>query len=225
MVFGVDDATLGTIKGALEAVAALAGHEMAETDPELGANLMMFFFRDWAELRDVPNLGEMIPDLDGHGGPAGGGGRRRNTGRSASTRPARSGRRFVFVRDGAAGMETLPAETIALSQAVQAMLTWGEAAFARHLAAGAAPRDRGGDPAPRDRGADPRGLRSGAARGDRRSVPCAAAVRADAGHGWRRTLMRAFVALDLPEALMCADHPVAGRAVGRAGGAARKTCT
>ena len=47
VVFGVEDATLGTVKGALEAVVTLAGHEMAETDPELGANLMIFFFRDW----------------------------------------------------------------------------------------------------------------------------------------------------------------------------------
>jgi hypothetical protein len=50
VVFGVDDATLSVIKGALEAVAALAGREIAETDPELGSNLMIFFFRDWDEL-------------------------------------------------------------------------------------------------------------------------------------------------------------------------------
>ena len=43
VVFGVDDATLAVIKGAFEAVVALAGHRMAETDPELGANLMVFF--------------------------------------------------------------------------------------------------------------------------------------------------------------------------------------
>ena len=41
VVFGVDDATLSVIKGAVEAVAVLAGHEMAETDPELGANWLM----------------------------------------------------------------------------------------------------------------------------------------------------------------------------------------
>ena len=54
VVFGVDDATLGVVKGAIEAVVALAGHSMAETDPELGANLMVFFIRDWAELPPVP---------------------------------------------------------------------------------------------------------------------------------------------------------------------------
>eukprot|EP01036_Dinobryon_divergens_P039337 gene39337-51841_t len=35
VVFGVEDATLAVVKGAVEAVVALAGHKMAETDPEL----------------------------------------------------------------------------------------------------------------------------------------------------------------------------------------------
>jgi hypothetical protein len=50
VVFGVEDATVPILKGAIEAVVALAGHAMAETDPELGANLMVFFIRDWSEL-------------------------------------------------------------------------------------------------------------------------------------------------------------------------------
>ncbi len=52
--FGVDAPTLATIKGAIEAFCRLAGHELVETDPELGANLMVFLFRDWAELPEVP---------------------------------------------------------------------------------------------------------------------------------------------------------------------------
>jgi hypothetical protein len=63
VVFGVEDATLSTVKGAVEAVVALAGHRMAATDPELGANLMMFFFRDWDELLAVPDLDRLVPDL------------------------------------------------------------------------------------------------------------------------------------------------------------------
>ena len=47
IVFGVDDETLPVVKGAVQAVAALAGIEVSETDPELGSNLMfspsMFF--------------------------------------------------------------------------------------------------------------------------------------------------------------------------------------
>lgn len=63
IVFGTDDGTLGIVKGAVEAVVALAGHRMAETDPELGTNLMLFFFRDWDELPEVPDLDRLIPDL------------------------------------------------------------------------------------------------------------------------------------------------------------------
>ena len=50
VVFGVDDATLAVFKGAIEAVVALAGHRMAETDWELGANLMVFFCRDCCQV-------------------------------------------------------------------------------------------------------------------------------------------------------------------------------
>ena len=56
VVFGVDDATLGIVKGAIEAVVALADHKMTETDPELGANLVMFFIREWDELTATPDL-------------------------------------------------------------------------------------------------------------------------------------------------------------------------
>lgn len=44
IVFGVQEETLTVVKGAIEAVATLAGHPMAETDPELGSNLMFFSF-------------------------------------------------------------------------------------------------------------------------------------------------------------------------------------
>jgi len=128
VVFGVDDTTLGVVKGALQAVAALAGREISETDPELGANLMIFFFREWDELLTVPNLGEMVPDLaatvvrlkaaDAN---------RYRAFRYDRTGAIKAGFVFVALRGG---LETLPAETIALSEAVETVLTWGEAAFA-----------------------------------------------------------------------------------------------
>lgn len=127
VVFGVEETTLEVVKGAVEAVVTLAGHKMAETDPELGANLMMFFFREWDELLDVPKLGEMIPDLIPLVGRLKGG-------------AASQYRAFRFDNDGAiqacfvfvcmAGeMGEQPAETIALTQAVQAVLLWGDRAF------------------------------------------------------------------------------------------------
>jgi hypothetical protein len=63
VVFGVETATLATVTGAFEAVVALAGHRMAETDPELAANLMLFFLRDWDEVRQIPHLDRLIPEL------------------------------------------------------------------------------------------------------------------------------------------------------------------
>jgi len=63
VAFGIEDSTLGVLKGAIEAVCQLAGHTTAETDPELGANFMAFFIRDWQELLDTPNLDRLIPEL------------------------------------------------------------------------------------------------------------------------------------------------------------------
>ena len=63
VVFGVDDATLAIVKGAVEAVAVLSGHKLAETDPELGANLVIFFFSEWDELLETKDLDRLVPDL------------------------------------------------------------------------------------------------------------------------------------------------------------------
>ena len=127
VVFGVEEATLPVVKGAIEAVVALAGHRMAETDPELGANLMVFFFRDWAELPEVPTLDRLVPEL-----------------RPLCDRLAAAGanqyRIFRFDPDGAiraafvfvrmdAHLSSVPAETLALLQAVQVILLWSDRAF------------------------------------------------------------------------------------------------
>lgn len=127
VVFGVEDATLATIKGAIEAMVTLAGHKMAETDPELGANLMVFFFRDWAELLEVPNLGAIVPELA-----------------SLCPRLAAQGanqyRLFRFDAQGAIraafvflamdeALSALPAEDLALAQAAQVICLWSDQAF------------------------------------------------------------------------------------------------
>lgn len=128
IVFGVEDATLTTVKGALEAVATLAGHQMAETDPQLGANLMFFFFREWDELLEVPDLGRMIPGLE-------------PLVARLEAADASQYRAFRFDDDGAiqaafvflrmkGAMAEVPTETLALTQAVQVVLMWGDRAFA-----------------------------------------------------------------------------------------------
>lgn len=128
VVFGTDDATLQTVKGAIEAVVLLAGHHMAEHDPELGVNLMVFFLSDWDELLAVPDLDRLLDGL-----PA--------TVARLQTANASQYRAFRFDPDGAikaafvfvrmdAQMSELPAADIALLQAVQVILLWSDTAFA-----------------------------------------------------------------------------------------------
>ena len=127
VVFGLDDATLPVMKGAIEAVAGLAGHEIAAADPELGANLMVFFLRDWAELPEVPNLEKLIPDLAALCARLELAGA--NQDRAFRFDPAGAIKAaFVFLRMDAA-LDAVPADVLALSQAVQIILLWSDQAF------------------------------------------------------------------------------------------------
>ncbi len=127
VVFGVDGATLGTVKGALEAVVIHAGHRMTETDPEQGVNLMIFFFRNWEELLQVPDLDRLVDGL----GPlvdrlrAEGATQYRHF-RFEETGAIRACIAFVRM-EGA--LAELPAETIALGLAAQVILLWSDTAF------------------------------------------------------------------------------------------------
>ena len=127
VVFGVEDATIATLKGAFEAVVTLAGHRMAETDPELGANLMVFFLRDWSELTETPGLDRLLSDLpqlvDRLAGADANQYRAFRFDADGGIKAA-----FVFVRMDDA-MSAVPAETVALSQAVQTILLWSDTAF------------------------------------------------------------------------------------------------
>ncbi len=128
VAFGVQQQTLPVIKGAFEAVCLLAGHEMAETDPELGSNCMLFFCRDWSELPQVPDLDRLVPELAALVGRL----------QSVSANQYRLFRfdaagairaAFVFLRMDRA-LSDLPAETLMLGQVVQTMLLWSDRAFA-----------------------------------------------------------------------------------------------
>ena len=127
VVFGVEETSLATLKGAFEAVAHLAGHQVAEVDPDLGANLMVFFCRDWDELRGVPNLDRLIEGL----GPLV---ERLKAAEANQYRVFRFDRggairaAFVFLRMEAE-LSQVPATTLALGQAVQTILLWSDLAF------------------------------------------------------------------------------------------------
>ena len=127
VAFGIEDSTVSILKGAIEAVCQLAGHEVAETDPELGSNFMVFFLREWHELVDTPNLDRMIPEL----GPLV---------ERLTAADANQYRLFRFEPDGGIkacfvfvrmddAMAELPAETICLGQVVHSILLWSDEAF------------------------------------------------------------------------------------------------
>ncbi len=127
VVFGVDDATLSIVKGAIEAVVAMADHRMTDMDPELGANMLVFFIRDWSELSDTPDLDRLLPEL-----PA-----LVTRLREADANQYRAFRfdeagaikaAFVFVRIDKA-LADVPAEDLALAQAAQSILLWSDLAF------------------------------------------------------------------------------------------------
>ena len=129
VIFGCDDATLSVVKGAVEAVVTLARHKMAETDPELGANLMVFFLRDWGELPMIKGLDQMVPDLTGlcHR-LAGAGANQYRLFRFDAAGAIKAV--FVFLRIDAA-LSGLPAEDLALAQATLMMCQWSDRAFVR----------------------------------------------------------------------------------------------
>ncbi len=127
IAFGVEEETLTIIKGGLEAVCLAAGHHMAETDPELGSNFMVFFFRDWDELPAVKDLDRMIPDLV-------------PLVERLKAADANQYRIFRFDEDGAIKacfvflrmdehLSAVSADVLVLSQVVQSMVLWSDTAF------------------------------------------------------------------------------------------------
>ena len=127
VVFGVEDDTIALMKGAFEAACVLSGHQMAETDPELGVNVMMFFCRDWDELTAVRDLDRLVPELQ------------QLVGRLIKAE-ANQYRIFRFDEAGAIKacfiflrmdeqLEQVAPETLALSQAVQSIVLWSDVAF------------------------------------------------------------------------------------------------
>ena len=127
VVFGVLDETLGLVKTAIKVVCSTCGHPTSELDPELGSNLMVFFFREWDELRAVPELDQLIPKLG-------------NVVDRLQVLAANQYRAFRFDDVGAIqacfvflrvdeALEQLSADSLALAQVVQAMLLWSPTAF------------------------------------------------------------------------------------------------
>ncbi|MEM9045727.1 MAG: hypothetical protein AAGC81_13640 [Pseudomonadota bacterium] len=129
VVYGTNDEGIRIFEEALKSVASLAGLEISEIDPELGANFMVFFSRDWAELNEVPHLEKLIPDLG-----------KLVTMLTASG--ANQYRIFGFDNQGAikicitllrydADLQQVSAQTLAVSQCFQGLVLWSDHAFTK----------------------------------------------------------------------------------------------
>ncbi|MDN3712362.1 hypothetical protein QWZ10_12445 [Paracoccus cavernae] len=64
VVFGLADESLVIFRDVVSAVLRDIRQPMMETDPEMGANFMVFFLRDWAEMDAVPDLVELTGQSD-----------------------------------------------------------------------------------------------------------------------------------------------------------------
>ena len=126
VVFGVDAPTLSVFKAAIEAIVVAADHKMDELDTELGANLMMFFCKDWSELLDVSHLDQMIPEIAPLIAKLQAGDANQYRLFRFDAQGAISAC-FVFLRMDAHLAEA-SADTLALSQAAQMILLWSDTA-------------------------------------------------------------------------------------------------
>ncbi len=115
VVFGLDDNSLAILKGAIEAVMSLTNQQMSETDPELGSNFMFFFFSNWLELIEVPNLDKLVPNMSTLV--------EKLIDNAGAIRAC-----FVFIKIDENIMQ-VPAQTLMLSQVVQSVLLWSDDAF------------------------------------------------------------------------------------------------
>ncbi|MEM7614081.1 MAG: hypothetical protein AAF245_03490, partial [Pseudomonadota bacterium] len=107
--------------------ASLGNLDLVDTDPELGANVLIFFVSEWSELTSVPHLDRLLPDL-----PA------------LLDRLAQAGANqynsFRFDTDGSIklcliflrlddALAAVSAQVLATSQILRSLLLWSDNAF------------------------------------------------------------------------------------------------
>ena len=127
VVFGTDDESLKAIHAAFSSVASIANMKLAEIDPELGANFLVFFCNDWDEIAEVPNLDRMMQGLD-------------KLVKQLKRAGANQYRHFAFDDQGGikmcillikadADMMKLSVQAMATDQMARSILLWSEDAF------------------------------------------------------------------------------------------------
>ncbi len=127
VIVGVDDQGCQIFEQSIANIARIAGVEIRELDSELGANLMIYVVRDWAELAEAPNVIRLIPNLP-------------DLIVALTAQAANQYRTFDFTEDGAIrlcivllrydeALQRVSAQTLAVTQVFQALLQWSHRAF------------------------------------------------------------------------------------------------
>ncbi|MEM7746333.1 MAG: hypothetical protein AAF409_21785 [Pseudomonadota bacterium] len=127
VIVGTDDAGCRIFEDGISHVATVAGHQITELDPELGANFLVFLVNDWAELHEAPNLVRLIPnlaDLVEHLGA-----HDANQYRVFNVDPGGAICLCISLIRYDAEMQQVSAQTLAVNVAFQGMLLWSDLAF------------------------------------------------------------------------------------------------
>ncbi|MEM7056615.1 MAG: hypothetical protein AAF557_03435 [Pseudomonadota bacterium] len=127
VIVGTNDQGCQIFEDGIQSVARIAGLEVGELDPDLGANFLVFLVNDWAELTEAPNLVRLIPNLG-------------ELIANLTEHEANQYRVFNFTEDGAIRLcitmlrydeelQRVSAQTLTVGQALQGMLLWSDKAF------------------------------------------------------------------------------------------------
>lgn len=127
VIYGTNDEGIRIFEEAFRSVVALSGREVIELDPDMGANFLVFFVKDWAELGMVPHLEKLIPNIG-------------DLAAALTEREANQYRAFAFDEAGAIRacitllrydqvLQQVSAQTLAVTQSFQGLLLWAMNAF------------------------------------------------------------------------------------------------
>lgn len=127
VIVGTNDEGCRIFEEGIASAARVAGLQVTELDPDLGANFMIFLVNDWAELTHAPNLIRLIPNLP-------------DLIAELTGADANQYRVFNFTEDGAIRLcitmlrydeelQKVSAQTLAVGQALQGLLLWSDKAF------------------------------------------------------------------------------------------------
>ena len=128
VVFGIDNSSLASVKSAFLEVISITPLPISDFDSDLGANFFVFFCSEWCELREIPNLNRLIPNLA-------------QVLATLDKNNSNQYRTFFFKENGAINLcilimkydlelASVSVQTLAMGQMLKSILLWSPKAFA-----------------------------------------------------------------------------------------------